>query len=253
MDLQGKTVIVTGASSGIGLSLSRLLAGEKLNLALIARRADLLNKLAEELKDSGSAVFPLPCDVARKDDIQRVCREVKARFGGVDVAVLNAGLAYHGGIEPFDTEAGRAIFEVNVFGVIDFIGELLPDFKQRRSGMIVGVSSLADSRGFPRNGFYSASKSAVTFILDALRVESKKHGIKVLTVKPGFVQTPMVAGNEMKMAFIVSPEKAAAIILRGMKKGKKYVQFPFPMWAGSKIIKFMPNFLYEPIAARIKK
>jgi len=253
MELQGKTVIVTGASSGIGLALSRLLAKEKLNLALIARRGDVLSRLAEELKDSGSVLLPVPCDVAGREGVIKACREVKARFGGVDIAVLNAGLAYGGGIEPFNAEAGRRIFEVNVFGVIDFIGELLPDFRRRGKGMIVGVSSLADSRGFPRNGFYSASKSAVTFILDALRVESKKHGIKVLTVKPGFVQTPMVGGNDIKMPFIVTADKAASLILKGIKKEKKYVQFPFPMWVSSKIIKFMPNFLYEPIAARIKK
>lgn len=177
---------------------------------------------------------------------------MKERFGTPDVLILNAGLAYHGGVEPFDVGAGRKIFEVNVFGVIDFIGEYLPDFKQRGSGTIVGVSSLADNRGFPRNGFYSASKSAVTFILDALRVELKKKKIKVVTVKPGFVRTPMTAGNTIDMPFIVTPEKAAAIILRGLKKGKKYIQFPFPMWVGSKIIKFLPNFLYEPIAGRIK-
>lgn len=253
MDLRGKTVIVTGASSGIGLALSRLLAKEKLNLALIARRGDVLSRLAEELKDSGSTILPVPCDVAGREGVIRACREVKARFGEVDIAVLNAGLGYGGGIEPFNAEAGRRIFEVNVFGVIDFIGELLPDFRRRGNGMIVGVSSLADSRGFPRNGFYSASKSAVTFILDALRVESKKHGIKVLTVKPGFVQTPMVGDNDFKMPFIVTAEKAATLILKGIKKEKKFVQFPFPMWASAKIIKFMPNFLYEPIAARIKR
>jgi short-subunit dehydrogenase len=252
MKLQGKTVLVTGASSGIGRALSRLLAAEKINLAVLSRREDELKKLAEELKDSGSAVLPVKCDVTRKEDIQNACRQIKDRFGTPDVLILNAGLAYHGGVEPFDVDAGRNIFEVNVFGVIGFIGEWLPDFKQRGSGMIVGVSSLADARPFPRNGFYSASKSAVTFILDALRVELKKKKIKVVTVKPGFVRTPMTADNVIGMPFIVTPEKAAAIILRGLKKEKKYIQFPFPMWAGYKVLKILPKFLFDPIASRIK-
>jgi len=253
MKLQGKTVLVTGASSGIGRELSRLLAAEKVNLAVLARREDELKKLADELKDSGSPVLPVKCDVSRKEEIREAGRRIKERFGTPDVLVLNAGLAYHGGVEPFDVEAGRKIFEVNVFGVVDFIGEFLPDFKQRRSGMIVGVSSLADNRGFPRNGFYSASKASVTFIFDALRVELKKHKIKVMTVKPGFVRTPMTADNKIEMPFIVTAEKAAAKILRGIKKENKIIRFPFPMWVGSMIIKVLPNFLYEPIAARIKK
>lgn len=253
MELQGKTIILTGASSGIGLALGRLLAKERVYLALLARREDILKRVAEEEKNSGSVILPLKCDVSSQDDVKKACREVKARFGKVDIAVLNAGLAYRGGVVPFDAAAGRKIFEVNVFGLIDFIGELLPDFKQRGEGLIVGVSSLADSRGFPRNGFYSASKSAVTFILDALRVELKKQNIKVMTVKPGFVRSEMTAANDFKMPFIVSAEKAAALILKGIKKEKKYVQFPFAMWASSKAIKFMPNFLYEPIAAQVKK
>jgi len=253
MELKGKTILVTGASSGMGLALAGLLAAEKVNLALLARREDVLKRLAEEKKDSGSIILPVKCDVSKKEDIHNAYQAVKSRFGSVDVAVLNAGLAYRAGMDHFSVEAAREIFNVNVFGIVDFIGELLPDFKSRGSGMIVGVSSLADSRGFPRNGFYSASKSAVTFILDALRVELKKRNIKVVTVKPGFVKTAMTDDNDFKMPFIVTAEKAAAIILKGIKKEKKYIQFPFPMWASSKILRFMPNFLYESVAAKVKK
>jgi len=253
MELRGKTVILTGASSGIGLALARLLAKENVNLALVARRADILARLAEELKDSGSAVFPFKCDVSKREEIQNACREVQSRFGPVDIAILNAGVAYRGGVDPFNVEAAREIFAVNVFGVIDFIGEFLPDFKRRGEGLIVGVSSLADTRPLPRNGFYSGSKSALTYILNALRLEMKKHGVKVITVRPGFVKSAMTEKNTYPMPFMVTAEKAAAIILKGIKKGKTHIAFPFPMAAGARFVKFIPNVLYEPIASRIKK
>lgn len=252
LNLQGKTILVTGASSGLGLALSRLLAEENVNLALLARRDDVLRRTAAELQHSGSAVLPIKCDVSKREEIQAAYREVRSRFGGVDIAILNAGVSGRGGMNLFDVGAARTMFDVNVFGVVDFLGELLPDFKKRGSGTIVGVSSLSDSRAVPRNGFYCASKSAVSLILDALRIELKPRGIKVVTVKPGFVKTPMTDGNDFKMPFIVSAEKAAAVIVKGLKKEKTYIRFPFLMRVSAWVLKLMPNFLYEIFAARVK-
>ena len=253
MELRGKTILLTGASSGIGLALSRQLANEKVNLALLARREHILLQLADELKDSGSVVLPVKCDVSNKDETARACREIRARFGHVDIAILNSGLSHRAAAAGFRVDVAREIFDVNVFGILNFVGELMPDFIKRQDGTIVGVSSLADCRGLPKNRCYSASKAAATSLLESLRVELKEHGIKVITVKPGFVKTPMTEGALYPQPFLMTPEKAAAIIIKGIKREKSLIQFPLPIVLGSKLAKAMPRFLYEWIAARMKR
>jgi short-subunit dehydrogenase len=248
MELQGKTILLTGASSGIGLELARLLAREKTKLALLARRESILKKLAAELKRSGSAILPLKCDVARTNEVRKACRRIEARFGPVDIAILNSGFGHRAGLDDYDVEAAKKVFAVNVFGLLDFIGELLPGFRRRRRGVIVGVSSLADCRGFPQSGFYGASKTAVSALLESLRVDAKAYNIKVITVKPGFVRTPMTETNRYPMPFLMSAEKAARIIVKGIKKGKKTIEFPLPTVLGAKLLRAMPNSMYEMIA-----
>jgi len=253
MDLRGKTILLTGASSGIGLALSRILAKEKVKLALLARRENILRRLADELKSSGSVILPLQCDVSKKEDIRKSYLEVKSQFGQVDIAILNSGYSHRAGVEHFDVDVARDIFDVNVFGLLYFIEELLPDFTRRKEGVILGVSSLSDCRGFPRSGFYNASKTATTYLLESLRIELKKYHIKVITVKPGFVKTEMTEKNQYYMPFLMPAQRAAAIIVRGLKKEKRLIQFPLPMVLGTKLLKAMPDFMFERIAGRINR
>ncbi len=252
MDLRGKSILLTGASSGIGLALSRLLAREKVKLALLARREPVLKRLAEELKNSGSVLLPIPCDVTKRADVRRSCLDVKTEFGQIDIAILNSGLALRGDIDRFSADEARDIFDVNVFGVLYFIEELLPDFRRRKEGVIVGVSSLSDCRGFPGSGFYNASKTAMTFLLESLRIELKKYNIKVVTVKPGYVKTEMTEKNRHYMPFLMPAERAAGFILKGLKKEKRLIQFPLPTVLGTKLLRSMPDALYERIAGKIK-
>jgi short-subunit dehydrogenase len=253
MELRGKTILLTGASGGIGLALSRQLAKEKVNLALLARRENILRQLADELKDSGSVMLPVKCDVSNRDETARACREIQARFGHVDIAIFNSGLSHRADVDDFRVDIAREIFDVNVFGMLNFVGDLLPDFIKRKEGTIVGVTSLADCRGLPKNRFYSASKAAATALLESLRVGLREHGINVITVKPGFVKTPMTEGNLYPKPFLMTPEKSAAIIIKGIIKEKTMIQFPLPIVLASKLLKAMPGFLYERIAARIKR
>lgn len=253
VDLRGKTILLTGASSGIGLALSRRLAKEKVKLALLARREKILLRLAEDLKNSGSEILPIKCDVSKKAETREACLKIKSRFGPVEIAIFNSGLAHRAGIDDFNVDTAREIFDVNVFGLLNFMGELLPDFKLRKNGVIVGVSSLSDCRGFPRSGFYNASKVAMTFLLESLRIELKRYNIKVLTVKPGFVKTEMTEENRYHMPFLMPADKAAGIIIQGIKKEKRLIQFPLPTVLGTRLLKMMPDVVFERIAGRIKK
>jgi short-subunit dehydrogenase len=105
-------------------------------------------------------------------------------------------------------------------------------------------------RGFPRSAFYSSSKAAATILLESLRIELKKYNVRVITIRPGWVDTPMIKKNEFKMYFILNVEKAARIIIRGIKKEKRIIQFPFPIVFGSKLIKILPDFLFDYFASK---
>ncbi len=245
-----KVFLITGSSSGIGKEIAKLLSKENCSLALLARRGELLNSLAEQLKPNKAIIKTYVCDVSNINDVQTVIDKVRVSFGRIDVAILNAGVGYKSVVPNYESEKAKETFDVNVFGITNFVEFILPDFIKRKQGMIVGVSSLADSRGWKGSGFYCASKAAATILLENLRVELKPFNVKVITVKPGFVKTHMSAKNKFPMPFLMSAEKAAKIIIKGMKKEKKVIQFPLPMVISSKLIRIVPDFLYEYFAKK---
>lgn len=253
MELENKTVLLTGASSGIGFAMANLLATYKINLILVSRRIDKLDKLKLSLKNYPSHILTLKCDVTQKDEVQNAFYEIKKTFGFVDIAILNAGVGHRTKVTNYKSELAEETFGVNVLGMIYWIEQLLPDYVKNKKGIIAGVSSLADNRGFAGSGFYSASKAAASIYLEGLRIELKKFNVKVLTVKPGFVKTPMTDKNEFPMPMMVSAEKAAKIILRGIKQEKRIIQFPLPIVLSSKFIGMLPGPVYEFLADKFFK
>jgi len=245
MNFKNKVVVLTGASSGIGYHLAKLLPKENCSLALIARRKNILDQLVNELNTPNLHIKAYQCDVVKQAEVQNTFNEIKNDFGKIDIAILNAGVSSRKDITNFSSETAEKIFNVNTLSIVYCVEQILPEFLERKDGMIVGVSSLAEARGFPRSGFYNASKSAASLLFESLRVELKSFNVKVLTVKPGFVKTPMTDKNEFYMPFLMDVEKAAKIILNGIKKEKKIIQFPLPTVIGSKVLKFMPNFLFD--------
>ncbi|MCK9425138.1 MAG: SDR family NAD(P)-dependent oxidoreductase [Ignavibacteriaceae bacterium] len=248
MKLTGKNVVITGASSGIGKNLALQLAKEGCSVALLARRIEELEIVAHEVSKYNVIVKIYKCDVSNKDEVEKVFLSIKKFFGSIDIVVLNAGVSFRTDVRKDESAKAVQTFAINVLGMIYCAGQVVPDFIQAKKGMIVGVSSLAESRGFPRSGFYCASKAAASLYLESLRVELKKHKIKVLTVKPGFVKTPMTDKNEFDMPFIIPVEKAAQIIIEGIKKEKNIIQFTCGAVLGAKILKALPNWLFDFIS-----
>lgn len=249
MNLKNKVVLITGASSGIGEAMAKKFAQEGALLALTARRKEILDKFIKNLEVKTRAAA-YKCDVTNIDEIKSVYRQVKIDFGKIDIAVLNSGVSFRSGIKDFSSEKAKLIFDTNVMGIINFVEVLLPDFINERNGVIVGVSSLADSRGFPKSGFYCASKAAATIFLESLRVELKPFNVKVITVRPGFVKTPMTDKNEFFMPFLMEPDKAAEIIVNGIKKDKKRIQFPLAISLAVRFLRIIPDSVFEYLASR---
>lgn len=245
MNFENKVILITGASSGIGKELALQLSEERCSLALLARRKNLLDELSDQLVTGLANVKAYYCDVAVVEDVREVLSEVKKDCGKVDVAILNAAVGCKSRIKEYNSEKGKIAFDTNVFGVTNCVEFLLPDFIERREGIIVGVSSLADSKGWKGSGFYSASKAALTLLLESLRIELKPYNVKVITVKPGFVRTPMTEKNKFPMPFLMNVDKAARIILRGIKKEKRVIQFPLPTVLGYKLVHLVPQFLFD--------
>ncbi len=245
MTFEGKNILITGASSGIGKALAESLSKRKCNLALLSRKKDLIDEIAE--KSNGSAkIITIKCDVTNKLEVQEAFEKVKTESGSqIDIAILNAGISRRADIKKFNSSDAEKIINTNVLGIIYCVENLIQDFISRKNGTIVGVSSLADSRGFPNSGFYSASKAAATKILESLRLELKPYNVKVITVKPGFVRTPMTDKNEFKMPFLMDVDEAAKIIIKGIEKEKSVIQFPFLTALGSKILSILPNTIYD--------
>jgi short-subunit dehydrogenase len=245
MELKDKKVILTGGSSGIGYQLSKKFLLEGCSLAVLARRKERLDKLSEETKGLGGNLFTYQCDVTDKNKVNDIITEIMKAMGGIDIAVLNSGVGRPEGIKKFNSENAEAVFNTNVLGIVNCIETLLPVFLEQKHGVIAGVSSLADNRGYSKSGFYCGSKAAVTAILESLSVELKMHGIKVVTIKPGFVRSEMTAQNNFKMPFLMDAENAADIIIKGLRKEKRIIQFPIITVIGSKFIGLLPVRLFE--------
>lgn len=252
MEIINKNIIITGASTGIGNAIVRELSKSRCNLFILARRIDLLEEIKDSLKNNPAKIYCIKNDVGDKSSVEHAYKSIIEKAGSIDIAILNSGVGYRMTVEEYDSTLAIKTFNTNFMGLVYWIEQLLPMFIKNKNGIIAGVSSLADNRGFSGSGFYCASKAAASIYLEGMRVELIKYGVKVITIKPGFVKTPMTDVNEFKMPFLMPAEKAAKIIVSGIKKEKRIIQFPLPTVIGSKIVGVLPSFIYDFLSQKQK-
>jgi hypothetical protein len=211
MRLRDKTVIVTGASSGIGRETAIAFARAEANLVLASRNEAALKELAAEVVPLVRRVLVIPTDVTQRATVDVMAQRVAEEMGSIDILVNNAGLGLNALLAEGSMTNVRRLFEVNVFGALHCIQAVVPYMKRQGSGQIINVSSVAGKIATPRNGAYAATKFALTAISDALRLELAGYGITVTTVYPGVTDTPF--GENVLKEVEVPPVPA---IVRGV-------------------------------------
>lgn len=249
--IDGKRVLITGASSGIGAEIARQLGARGCKVALAARRRERLEEVAEEVRKAGGEGLVVPCDVADREGLTEALQKAEAELGGYDVALLNAGLGSPTPVTRYDAGTVEHIFRVNVFGVVYAMEAILPGFLERGTGTIAGVSSLAAYRGLPVSTAYGGSKAALTNMMEGMRIELAAQGITLVVVSPGFVKSELTDKNKFEMPFMWPTDKAAARIIRGIEKGRREVAFPFPLVATLSLAKLFPNWLWDTLASTL--
>ncbi|MCE9563513.1 MAG: SDR family NAD(P)-dependent oxidoreductase [Planctomycetes bacterium] len=239
--LAGQVVIVTGASSGIGWELARQIAAEGAKVGLIARRAEPLQELQKLIAAAGGTAAVVVADVGQREQVEAAFRSLNDQLGPVDLVIANAGIGKPTLLDPVNMTDVEDTFRINLMGVIYTLSAALPTMLGRKTGHLVGISSLAGHRGLPGESAYCASKAAVIVYLDSLRIHLRGTGIQVTTVCPGFVTTPMTVANKFHMPQLMTAEYASRKIIRAIKRGKKVYNFPWRLTMIVKLSRWLPD------------
>jgi short-subunit dehydrogenase len=245
-------ILITGASSGIGAALAEAYAAPGLRLSLQGRNEERLCRVAKAARESGAFVHAKAGDVVWREGMEgwlTLCD----RQQPLDLVIANAGISAGTGRQGESSDQARAIFEVNVAGVLNTVQPAIALMKQRGRGQIAIMSSLAGFRGFPGAPAYCASKAAVRVYGEALRFELAPQGIAVNVICPGFIKTPMTGVNKFKMPFLMSAERAAQIIKRGLDRDRARIAFPWPMYMLARLAAALPQDWIAGMVAKLPK
>lgn len=243
-------VYITGASSGIGQALARCYAQAGWRLALVARRAELLQDWARTQGLDAARCGVYAADVADPDSIVRAGEACLKAQGLPDVVIANAGISV--GMDTAqrdDLAVMRETFATNNTGLAATFHPFMVPMQQRRHGTLVGIASVAAIRGLPGHGAYCASKAAVVAYCESLRGECRPFGVKVVTLLPGYIATPLTAKNPYPMPFLMAPDAFAARAVRAIAAGASYRVIPWQMAAVAKVLRLLPNPWFDRLFA----
>jgi short-subunit dehydrogenase len=247
---QNKTVLITGASSGIGRGLALALSQRGAKVGLVARRADQLETLVREIEAANGHAVALPADVLNGASLKSAAERLRSTFGPIDVLIANAGVGATVDGSELKGSAVAEVINVNVLGAANSVEAVVPEMVKRGSGHLVVISSLAAYRGLPKSAAYCASKAAVSAFFESLRLDLQPRGINVTIIHPGFIKTPLTAGRQAQMPFLMELDDAVARIVAAIEKRKKSYAFPWQLATVVRAGMIMPNFLYDWLSRR---
>ena len=243
-------VFITGASSGIGQALAHRYHQAGFRLALVARRTSEVKTWTSAQGISPDSYEIYSADVSMTDSIVAAGRDCIARQGVPDVVIANAGISV--GMDTAvlsDIDVMARTFATNNIGMAATFQPFVDAMVQRGSGTLVGIGSVAGIRGLPGHGAYCASKAAVISYCESLRGELRPHGVRVVTVSPGYIDTPLTQQNRYSMPFLMQPADFADRAFRTIQAGVSYRVIPWQMGVVAKLLRMLPNPLFDKVLA----
>ena len=244
--VQFQYALVVGASSGIGEAVARRLAADGSRVALVARRVVELDRVVASINQAAGEerAVAIAHDVCDTDAVPELFQRVTNELGGLDLAVYAAGIQHRVAFEEYDTTKDLEMLAVNLDGAVAWLNPVAERFGRLRRGTIIGIGSVAGDRGRCANPVYNTSKAGLHTYLEAIRNRIGRYGVRVLTVKPGFVDTPMTEGLP-GLFWLVSPDRVAEVALKKARRGGPTVYVParwrYVMW----VIRSIPSFLFK--------
>ena len=245
-----KTIWITGGSTGIGKALAIKFASKGWNVAISARRAELLN----EISNSYENISGFPLDVTDKEKCKEVFNEIKNKYENIDICFFSTGTWDPKREKDIDVKQMEDVFKVNFFGTVNSIKAVEQYFRDKKNGIITIVSSIAGYRGLPNSTGYGPSKSALNNLAESLYFDFKRYNVRVCLVSPGFIKTPMTDKNDFKMPFLKTPEYAADQIYEGLvNKNIFEIHFPKSLTITLKLLSFLPSKIYFGLVGKLTK
>ena len=242
--LLGQKVWVVGGSSGIGAELARELVRRGARVAISGRRATQLEDIAD------GTMTTVPLDVTDAGAVDAAAAAARERLGGLDTVVFSAGYWKQFDAAEWDRETFARHIEVNLLGLNNVLGAVVPGLVNQGGGHVVGIASVAGYRGLAGSEAYGATKAAQLNLLEAMRASLSPKGIRVTTVAPGFVRTEMTSSNEFPMPFIIDADEAGRTIAVGLERGEENIVFPRRMAVAMGLARLVPGRLWTAITTR---
>ena len=248
--MNDKTIWITGASTGIGRALAIKFAKNGWNVAASARRENLLKELEKLNQD----IYSFPLDVTDKEKCKEVFKKIEDKFKTIDISFFSTGTWDPGKEKEIDVEQIENVMKVNFFGTLNCIKSVEKYYRNKKSGHISIVSSIAGYRGLPNSTGYGPSKSALNNLAESLFFDFKRYGVRVSLISPGFIKTPMTDKNDFKMPFLRTTDFAADKIYEGLVNSNKFeIHFPKQLTLILKLLRILPYTLYLKLISKLTK